>query len=377
MHMPDRCGAFFHDYYAAKYLLKRGHTVHFVFIHKAPRGEIIGNYRGIPFAYYMKAEDILKNADIFTSPHYPIVPTVRKLNERFQKPLVITVHFADVMRSLHPYDQSGSWAEAAFFVSHYMKEYAEKVVPVMASSIKRKNILYPIMLESDIKLPDDREEGKNITLVNGNMLKGVDVFLKIANEMKDHKFLGIRAYYSNTQVHNTDNVTWENYSDDIRTTLMKTRVLLVPSVTESWSRIAFEAMYNGIPVLYSKPYDSPLYQGGTTHAIQEWVGDAAIACDRTNIQEWKDALEMLDDPDVYAEWSVKAKECATNLDMFKNVEKYEQFLTSFARDFPSKIFNQTAPKPNPSAPVRQPLMSGAPQRLSILGGRFGASRRGR
>lgn len=379
--MPDKCGAFFHDYVAAKYLMKRGHTVHFVYTQTQRQTPYTGIYRGVPYLHYMKAEEVLKNSDIWTTPHYPIVPTVRKLNEKFQKPLVMTVHFADSLKCLLPYDQSGKWAESVFYVSNHMKNYVERAVPTMASSIKKTNVLYPIMLESDIKLPEDREEGKYITLVNGNLLKGVDVFLKIANEMPDHEFLGIRAYYSSTQVHNTNNVTWNDYSDDIRPALAKTRVLIVPSTTESWSRIAFEAMYNGIPVIYSKPYETAKHPGGTTHAIHEWVGDAAIQCDRTKIKEWIDALTMLDDPDVYNEWSIKAREKALSLDMFRNVEKYEQFLVQFSREFPPIVESNKSINPQTSASaarisqVRQPMMTGAPQRLSILSGRFGAGRR--
>jgi hypothetical protein len=230
VHMPDQCGAFFHDVVAAKHLIAHGHQVMFVFMKRVSTRGLTGVYRGIPYKYYMMAESDLQSADVWTTPHYPIVMSVRKLNERFQKPIVITAHFAENIEGLNPYQQSGKWAEALFYVSHYMKRTVEERIQ-LSPTIRRTDVLYPIVKEHEIALPDTREPGTYITLVNGNLLKGVDVFLRVADRMKEHAFLGIRAYYRHVQVHNTQNVTWENYSDDIRPVLAKTRILMVPVST--------------------------------------------------------------------------------------------------------------------------------------------------
>lgn len=383
VHMPDRCGAFFHDVVAAKTLMSHGHTVTFVFMKRVSAQGLIGQYRGIPYKYYMMAESELQASDIWTTPHYPIVPNVRKLNERFQKPLVITAHFGENLDSLTTYQQSGKWSEALFYVSHYMKDSVEQRIS-LSPTIRRKDVLYPIVQLSDFALPDVREQGTHITIINGNLLKGVDVFLKVADRMKDHQFLGVRPYYRHVHVHNTPNVTWQDYSDDVRTALVKTRILMVPSVTESWSRVAFEAMYNGIPVLYTKPYEAPQFAGGTTQAIAEWVGDAAIACDRTNIDEWVSAIEYLDDPVVYQEWSERAKQKARSLGMLQNADKYEAFLKAFVKDFPS-VNGVTRENPGRQGPanaqrpatVPSSMMMAGPSpggRAGFAGGRFSVRR---
>lgn len=356
VYMPDRCGAFFHDVVAAKYFMSRGHQVTFVFLRRTPQQPLIGQYRGIPFKYYMRAETELLNSNVWTTPHYPILGTVRKLNERFQKPLVITAHFAENIPVLNSYVQTGKWAEALLYVSHYMKNHVESNMQ-LNQTIRRTDVLYPVVVEGDVKLPEERQLGTYITLINGNMLKGVDVFLRVADKMKDKAFLGVRPYYRPVPVHDTLNVTWENYNDDVKSILVKTRILMVPSLTESWSRVAFEAMYNGIPVLYTKPYETPQFQGGTTHAMQEWIGDAAIACDRTNLDEWMDAIRRLDDPSEYARWSEAARQKARSLDLFSNAHKYEQFLMTFVKDFPAV----SAVTPSQSASAPQPIAGRPPQ----------------
>lgn len=360
VYMPDRCGAFFHDVAAARLLMSKGHRVLFVFLRRAPGGLLTGTYRGVPYKYYMNAESDFLQSDIWTTPHYPILGTVRKLNERFQKPLVVTCHFAENVDGFEPYTQSGRWAEALMYVSHVMKNRIEAHT-ALAPCIRRREVLYPIMIEQEVRVPETAVRGDYVTLINGNMLKGVDIFLKIADQMKDCKFLGIRPYYRPLAVHDTLNVTWENYSDDVRPTLAKTRVLLVPSMTESWSRVSFEAMINGIPVLYSKPYESPKFPGGTTHAMQEWMQDAAIPCDRENLQEWIDALRMLEDPAVYAEWSRKAKDRAEQLRIFDNGSRYESILTTFAREYPSTVGSKTEPTPQPSVRPLQPQRVAPPR----------------
>lgn len=371
MGMPDRCGAFFHDVAAARLFIRKGHSVSMVYTVRSQGNALVGSYRDIPYKHYSYAEKELQAADVYTSPHYPIMAIVRKLNERYQKPLVITTHFAGQMMSLNPYEQTGKWAEAVMFVSNMMKQVVESTIPVMASSIKRTGVQYPIMIRQEVELHEEREKGEYITLVNGNMLKGVDVFLRIANDMPDYKFKGVRAYYSKTEVHNTQNVSWEDYTDDIRGILTKTRILLVPSVTESWSRIAFEAMYNGIPVIYTKPYESQMFAGGTTHAMTEWIQDSAIACDRTNIQEWIEAIRQLDDEEFYEEMSRRGKERTRELDMFSNGDRYEAFIASFIRDFPSR--NVSTDSKQAPAQARAPMQP--PQRLGFLAGRFGVRKR--
>jgi hypothetical protein len=366
--MPDCCGAFFHDVSAAQYLISKGHTVHMVFVNRKPQQALKGVYQGIPFRHFSMADSELRASEIWTSPHHPIVPFVRRLNEKYEKPLVITAHFGEKLDVFRGYEQNGKWAEGSLMISHHIKNYVESALG-MKPPFRRMDVLYPIVFEREVALPDQRPAGNFITLINGNLIKGVDVFLRVANEVKDKQFLGIRPYYRPIQVHNTQNVTWENYNEDVRSILFKTRIMMIPSLSDSWSRVAFEAMYNGIPVLYTKPYESETFKGGTTHGMAEWIEDAAIQCDRTNIQEWVDAIRYLEDPEVYREWSEKGKAKARSLNVFQNAEKYETFLKNFLRDFPPAMVQKkesSGPAFAP-APQNRPAVAGLSARPQTQG----------
>jgi murein L,D-transpeptidase YcbB/YkuD len=93
-------------------------------------------------------------------------------------------------------------------------------------------------------------------------------------------------------------------------------------------------MINGIPVLYSKPMKSSMYPGGSMEAVQAWIGDAAIACDRETPQEWITAIEKLDAADTYAEWSAKSKTHIEAMNLFTEASRIAELVESFSRQNP-------------------------------------------
>jgi glycosyltransferase involved in cell wall biosynthesis len=76
----------------------------------------------------------------------------------------------------------------------------------------------------------------------------------------------------------------------------RTRVLLVPSGYESWGRVASEAICSGIPVI-AQP----------TAGLRENLGQAGIFIDRSDVDGWVAAIRDLQDPDIYAQASDRAR----------------------------------------------------------------------
>ena len=145
----------------------------------------------------------------------------------------------------------------------------------------------------------------------------------------------MKPYYNIIQVP-TDikNIEWMDLQDDIRNVLAKTKILLVPSLYESWGRVAFEAMYNGIPVMYTKPAEGLNgYKSGSTEGMRDWIQDNGFACDRTNIDEWIEAIQKLDDPVVYNEYSDRAFKCTRDMDIFSEVARIENKLFEYSTKF--------------------------------------------
>jgi glycosyltransferase involved in cell wall biosynthesis len=133
------------------------------------------------------------------------------------------------------------------------------------------------------------------------------------------------------------NIDWVPFSDDVRTILRRTRILLVPSYYESFGRVAVEAMVNGIPVLYSKPAKTSPYPGGSIEGMQSWIGDAAIQCDRDRIEEWVSAIERLDDEETYADLSAASKSHIDSMNLFTEASRIAGLVESFARENPPVI----------------------------------------
>lgn len=375
-HIPDPCGAFFHDVILARALQSRGHSVIFVTTGvKHPRK---GVYRGIQFMHYEVAGVELARTDLWSTPHNPILAFVRKLNEQFEKPLVVNMHYGEDTQHIEHCVRNGSWAEFLWFVSEHVKNNVmntKKISPVFVDI----RVFKPAFIEQELALysPPSRPQGDCITIVNANMLKGLFVFVELAKHFPDRKFLGVRPYYNQIQTPQLPNIEWIDIQDDIRTVLSRTRVLLVPSVYESWGRIAFEAMYNGIPVLYTKPIDQAGYSSGSTEGMQAWIQDNGFPCERSSPDDWISNLQKLDDPAIYEEYSDRAFKCTRELGVFQEIVDAETAFIDYATKYTKapKSKGEEAPRVanrvNAMSVGQQP---GSRMAFGLRGGRFGMRR---
>jgi glycosyltransferase involved in cell wall biosynthesis len=197
---------------------------------------------------------------------------------------------------------------------------------------------------------DIQPQGDSITLVNANVNKGVHQFIELAKRLPSRKFLAVRPYYGELWVPpSPSNIEWVPFDDDIRTILKRTRILLFPSKYESFGRIAVEAMYNGIPVIYSKP--APVVNVnavGTTEGVEEWIVPAGIACSRDIPEEWIAAIESLDDPDAYSARQAQVKSHIQEMNIFSEGTRIANMIEEFQRQHPVQIVQPTV-QSNPSA----------------------------
>jgi glycosyltransferase involved in cell wall biosynthesis len=106
----------------------------------------------------------------------------------------------------------------------------------------------------------------------------------------------------------------------MRDVYSQTRVLLQPSVDESYGRVALEAAVSGIPVV-AHPAD------GTRAAM----ADAAIYVDRADVEGWAAAIVRLDDPEEYATWSARARARFEALDPEGELLAFEAAMIETAR----------------------------------------------
>lgn len=148
------------------------------------------------------------------------------------------------------------------------------------------------------------KHGKKITLINLFERKGVQFFYDIARLMPDYEFLGVEGAYGKQERCNLPNVTYMANTPDARKIYAQTRILLMPSMYESYGRTGIEAMCSGIPVI-----------AAPTPGLKESLGSAGIFCKLDSPLKWIESIKQLDDKEYY---KTVSKNC---IDRVKDVEK--------------------------------------------------------
>ena len=135
--------------------------------------------------------------------------------------------------------------------------------------------------------PADLVSGGLVTVVNLEHNK-CGPFWKIAKNMPDTSFLAVRGGYGEQVEKTRPNVQIIDHVPSARmdeAVWSRTRVLLVPSLSESWSMTASEAMMRGIPVVASN-----------LPGLVENIGDGGLTVAGNSPQAWADAIsEVLGD----------------------------------------------------------------------------------
>jgi len=332
--MPDLCGAFLHDIDLATELQKRGHTTMFLTIEKPKEGVNGGIWEGFRFMHFSAGSSFLDTSDLWICPHSPCLPYVRRVNSRgYNRPIAVTAHFDgryNVLTDL----VSTRWVEMFLFINHTMEGHFHKHVNPFPSSIVRTGVVRPLMQENKIRM-DTLPDGDAITLVNANVNKGVHQFIELAKRMPLRKFLGVRPYYGELWLPPApSNIEWIPFDNDIRNILSRTRILLFPSYYESFGRIAVEAMYNGIPVIYSTPATENVGIVGSTEGVEEWIKPAGIGCRRDAADEWIAAIEALDNTDTYAAKRTEVIQHVKSMDIFSEANRIANMMEGFQKEHP-------------------------------------------
>ena len=150
--------------------------------------------------------------------------------------------------------------------------------------------------------------------------KGGDLFRQIVAAMPERKFLGVRGGYGRQRIPADPNVEMVPTTTDMAADVYsRTRVLLMPSIAETWGRTGVEAMCSGIPVI-----------AHPTPGLVESLGDAGIFVDRNDLAGWVGAIRRLDDPDEYARRSAAALARAAELDTATDLDRFADYVEACA-----------------------------------------------
>lgn len=363
--IPDRCGAFYSDLCLARELKSRGHQI--ILISCAPpRGNFAGGeYEGFRWKPYISSGKELDQTHLWVSPHYPHGNTVRRLNQTYRRPILFTLHFAGAANMFNvPFPVT--WPEMFWYVNKFIP--TALLNNSFPAFVKRHELCYPFIDKAPILL-DEPGTHEYITLVNANVIKGLVQFLKIATKMPTHKFLAIRSFYyppTDPNLFVPPNITWIDFTRDVKSIYARTRVMLVLSGTESFCITAAESMINGIPVIYCSPTGSN-YDGnivGSTEGITEWIEPVGIGLSRTDTDAWVAKLLELDDPDVYSSIADASRIHAKW--MFDTASSGAERALSFASSNPVRINSLSGVQYEPRAsPVSLPVVPPRPSQPAV------------
>jgi len=155
----------------------------------------------------------------------------------------------------------------------------------------------------------ESKKRKYITLINCWDRKGGNILIELAKAMPDRLFLGVKGGYGEQMIADYDNLIYIENTPDIKSVYEKTRILIMPSVYESFGRTAAEAMCSGIPVIAS-----------ATPGLKESLQDCGLFTPEVQdsselkVQPFIDHINALDDAEFYREMSEKGLARAKSLD---------------------------------------------------------------
>lgn len=166
--------------------------------------------------------------------------------------------------------------------------------------------------------------GRYVSLVNLSADKGGDLFWRLAKAMPDVQFLGVRGGYGMQLSDKGKNVTVVAPTLDMAGDVYsRTRILLMPSVHETWGRTGIEAACSGIPTI-----------AAPTPGLVESLGDAGTFVDRNDFDGWVAAIRHLMGDGAWAAASARAAARAAELDPAPDLARFVAAIESLV---PAKV----------------------------------------
>lgn len=291
-----------------KYLKEKGHQATVMLPITGLKPYEISGIRVVPDIGMDEMLKELNSHDIVIS-HLDRYAKALNRCEYFGKPYILLVHntyrYAGIAEK-HKREMNQRWIYVV-----YNSEYTKNVVNYPNPSI----IVHPPVDRERVFTRKSRAE--YITLINLNENKGGDVFINIAKALPEKKFFGVKGSYGDQIIDETvKNIKYIENTPDIKSVYSKTRILLMPSIYESYGRTAIEAMINGIPVIANK-----------TPGLLESLSYAGVFIEnRLDIEEWKEKILMVEDN--YKHYSDRSKERAAEIQQKteEELKEMEEFI---------------------------------------------------
>jgi amino acid adenylation domain-containing protein len=193
-----------------------------------------------------------------------------------------------------------------------------------------------------------RFENPFVLLLNASTIKGLPIFLALAETMPETRFATVPGYATTAQdlrrLETLPNVTLLENRDDLDDLLEQARVLLMPSLwSEGFGMAAVDAMLRGVPILaadYAGLREATLGTGGLVPVrpitgFQERLGENLLpvpVVPEQDVRPWQEALgRLLATSQEYRRRSEQVRQAALDFVAGLDVAPFEDLLAELAR----------------------------------------------
>ena len=288
-----------------KYLQKAGWNIRIMLY-----DHTMESFDGIPLIkmpYQAPLDDnckrVLEQTDILLTQNF-IPEDAIQIAEQFNLPICFFLHL-DVEK-IEILQQR--WTVPVYIVYNAMTQH--EVVPTIHQwTVVRPHVNY----EKFEAIADKARSGKYVTLLNCFENKGGKTLKLLAEMMPDIPFVGVKGGYGDQIIDGKfPNLTYKDHSANPLPYYAESRIIIMPSRSESWGRVALEGMAAGIPVIV-----------GDTPGLRECTASAAPICKQNDIECWIREIRRL-----YPDGPERAAAIAggkRRISELKNINDYDAF----------------------------------------------------
>lgn len=252
----------------------------------APASVLVAEQKGVPSLFFVRS--------IALTGYQKYSPKKGHLSNLLDTDFGGRIQYPFLQRNFHDYSQASKNATRTIANSQFT---AKKMNELFGTE---PNVIYP-----PIKLDNYQtksSDGEYITMVNPRTeYKGADIFLNIAEELKDEKFLLVGPIGSSKikdKSESLGNVTHWEWCDDMREAYSESKVVVTPSrFEEPFGRVPAEAMVSGIPCIVSDRGGLPEVVGKTGEIVDEvesvnaWISAIEDALENHNPDAQKERVK--------------------------------------------------------------------------------------
>lgn len=169
-------------------------------------------------------------------------------------------------RNFHEYEKAATASTRTIANSQFTAEKIRGLFEV------NSEVVYPPIKSENYRT--ERDPDGYLTMVNPRAeYKGADIFLDIADKLREEQFLLVGPISSEAirkRGERMENVSHWNWCDDMREAYSVSKLVVVPSrVEEAFGRVPAEAMVSGIPCVVSNRGGLPEVVGDTGEVVSE------------------------------------------------------------------------------------------------------------